>query len=145
MRGQTVFYMVVGGPNSGWAKFFQSLNILGIVSLSGGVPTGAAWQGNANAGNPSGGYSEPMVNGFQTLHHTLTTSTSADTTWVYNSAFLSGSSPVVSILPVDNSDLRVRLVSRTTVTCVFSVRDSAGNRVAVPVDLMARGRWSNMT
>jgi hypothetical protein len=128
-----------------WYNVFHSGNILGTVSQTAGLPTGSVFQGNASVASPSGGYSERTASGFQIAHHSLTTSDSDDTTWTYNAAFLTGTTPVISIQPVGDSDLRVRLVSRTATACVFSVRDAAGDRVAVPVDLMARGRWSDLT
>jgi hypothetical protein len=128
-----------------WVNFFHTRNILGTVSQTAGIPTGSVLQGNASAVSPSGGYNERTAAGFQIAHHSLTTSDSDDTTWTYSAAFLTGTTPVISIQPVGDSDLRVRLVSRTATACVFSVRDAAGDRVAVPVDLMARGRWSDLT
>ncbi|MFN4058237.1 MAG: pyocin knob domain-containing protein [Roseinatronobacter sp.] len=127
-----------------WRQIMPS-ELLGTVSQSGGVITGALLQGNANVESPTGGWTERIADGFQTVHHSLTSSDSADTVWTYNSAFLTGSVPVISIMPVGDNDLRPRLVARTATTCTFSIRDSGGARVAVPVDLLARGRWSNMT
>jgi hypothetical protein len=132
----------VWGP---WREIPNTGNLLGTVSQSGGVPTGALLQGNAAAASPTGGYTERTAAGFQTVHHTITSSASGDSTWTYNSAFLAGSTPIISAQPVGDADYHVRIVSRTNTACVFSIRDTSGNRVAVPVDLIARGRWSNMT
>jgi len=130
---------------SPWREIYTQISVVGTVSQSGGVPTGAAMQGNAATASPTGGYTERLADGFQTVHHTLTSSSSADTTWTYNSAFLSGSTPVISLTPVGDADHFVRLVSRDATSCVFSIRDSSSNRVAVSVDAIARGRWSNLT
>ena len=127
-----------------WRLVYDQGTVLGTVSQSGGVPTGALMQGNASAAAPTGGWTERLADGFQTVHHSLTSSASANTTWTYNSAFLAGSSPVITAQPIGDADYRVRIVSRTETACVFSIRDGADNRVAVPVDLTARGRWSNM-
>jgi hypothetical protein len=133
-----------GSVWSAWARNYDQRSILGTVSQAAGIPTGSVLQGNASATTPAGGYVERRANGFQIAHHTLTSSSSADTTWTYNTAFLAGSTPVISITPVGDVSYRVRLVSRTATAAVFSIRDGSDNRVAVPVDLMARGRWSDM-
>jgi hypothetical protein len=120
------------------------LQVLGTVSQTAGTPTGALWQGNAHEASPANGYFERSANGFQTCQHTITSSASSDTTWTFPAAFLSGSTPQISITPVGDSDLRPRVVSRSATSVVFSIRDGSGARVAVPVDLIARGRWSAM-
>jgi hypothetical protein len=128
-----------------WTEIYTQDRALGTVSQAAGVPTGALFQGNASVASPTGGYFERVAGGFQIAHHTLTSSSSADTTWTYNTAFLAGSTPAVFITPVGDVSYRVRLVSRTATAAVFSIRDGSDNRVAVPVDLMARGRWSDLT
>jgi hypothetical protein len=127
-----------------WKRVYDWANVLGTVSQSDGVPTGALFQGNAASASPTGGYVELRAGGFQECHHVLTSSASADTTWTYNTAFLSGSVPVISIQPVGDADYHVRLVSRSDTACVFSIRNTSGARVAVACDLFARGRWSNL-
>jgi hypothetical protein len=128
-----------------WREIYHQGFLLGTVSQTGGVPTGALFQGNASASSPTGGFFERTATGFQVCHHTLTSSASEDTTWTYNTAFLTGSSPVISITPIGDASYRVRLVSRSATAAIFSIRDGSDNRVAVSVDLIARGRWSNMT
>lgn len=145
--GATEFFMQKW-DSGGWGalfKFFHTRNVVGTVVNASGVPDGALMQGNASAAAPTGGWTERLADGFQTVHHSLTSSASANTTWTYNSAFLAGSTPVITAQPIGDADYRVRIVSRTETACVFSIRDTAGNRVAVPVDLTARGRWSDMT
>lgn len=134
--------------SGGWGslfKFFHNRNILGTVAAVGGVPDGAILQGNASVSSPAGGYVERLANGFQHLHHVVTTSASGDTTVTYTLAFLSGSTPAVSITPVGDSELRVQVVSVSATAVVFSVRDGSGARVAVPAHLNISGRWSAMT
>jgi hypothetical protein len=130
---------------AGPSQAYRQGNILGPVSQSGGVPTGRVMEGNASTASPTGGWTERLADGFQTVHHTLTSSASADTTWTYNSAFLAGSTPIISLQAIGDTSYTARVVSRNATSCVFSIRDGAGNRVAVPVDAIARGRWSNMT
>lgn len=145
--GGRIFYRTatLGPAWLPWRELFSSLNVLGTVSQTAGVPTGALLQGNASTASPTGGWTERDAAGFQIVHHTITSSASGDSTWTYNSAFLSGSTPVISAQPVGDASYFPRIVSRSNTACVFSVRDTSGNRVAVPVDLIARGRWSSMT
>lgn len=145
--GGRIFYRTatLGPAWLPWRELFSSLNVLGTVLQTAGVPTGALLQGNASTAAPTGGWTERDAAGFQIVHHAITSSDSADSTWTYNSAFLTGSTPVISAQPVGDADYYVRIVSRTNTACVFSIRNSSGARVAVPVDLIARGRWSNMT
>lgn len=124
---------------------YDQSTVLGAVSQDGGVPTGGVFHGNASVAAPAGSWFERTAAGFMTCHATLTSSTSADTTWTYASAFLGGTTPALSIQPI-GANLRVDVVSRNETACVFSIRDlTTGARVAVPADLIARGRWSNMT
>ena len=120
-------------------------NLLGTVSQSAGLPTGAAMQGNASSAAPTGGWTERLADGFQTIHHAMTSSDGADTVWTYNSAFLTGSTPVIGIQPV-GANLCAEVIARTATSCTFSIRDrTTGDRVAAPVDLIAHGRWSTLT
>jgi hypothetical protein len=138
----------LGNPASSWMpwrRVYNQEDILETVSQSGGVPTGGIFQGNASAASPTGGYAQRDASGFQTAHHVLNSSASADVTWTYNLAFLAGSTPVISIQPV-GADLRPELISVSATAVTFSVRETAtGNRAAVSTHLIARGRWSNMT
>lgn len=128
-----------------WTELYGRHNLVGTVSQSGGLPTGAVLQGNASASAPAGGYVELLADGFQRVHAVITTSTGADTTLTFGSAFLAGTTPAVVITPTGDSDLRRRLVSVSATAVVFSVRDAAGARVAVPANVQVAGRWSNMT
>jgi hypothetical protein len=138
----------LGNPASSWMpwrRVYNQEDIIGTVSQSGGVPTGGIFQGNASAASPTGGYAQRDASGFQTAHHVLNSSASADVTWTYNLAFLSGSTPAISIQPV-GAGLRPELISVSATAATFSVRDvSTGDRVAVSTHVIARGRWSNMT
>jgi hypothetical protein len=128
-----------------WRLIYTQGSILGTVSQTGGVPTGAVLQGDASAASPAGGYSQRLANGFQQVHHVVTSSSSADTTVTFTNAFLAGSSPCVAIASVGDADQRPRIVSISPTAVVFSIRDSGGARIAVPVHLTITGRWSNMT
>jgi hypothetical protein len=136
-------------PSSGdvgpWCEFVHNRNLLGTVSQSSGIPTGAAFQGNASAASPAGGYSQRTADGFQTVHHVVTSSSSADTTVTFTDAFLAGSSPAVSIASVGDAPHERRIVSISPTAVVFSIRDSGGARIAVPAHLTITGRWSAMT
>ncbi len=128
-----------------WREVYHQGSVLGTVSQSAGLPTGAAMQGNASSAAPTGGWTERLADGFQTIHHAMTSSASADTVWTYNSVFLTGSTPVIGIQPV-GAKLCAEVIARTATSCTFSIRDrTTGDRVAAPVDLIARGRWSTLT
>jgi hypothetical protein len=125
---------------------FHTGNALGTVSQTAGVPTGALFQGNATSGSPTNGWFERRASGFLDCHHSLTTSTSAGTTWTFPSAFLSGTIPSIQITPVGAAPVTVSIDSAPTATSVLvSAWNAAGNRVAVTVHLYARGRWTNMS
>jgi hypothetical protein len=128
-----------------WQRITLNLDILGTVSQSGGVPTGAILQGNASATTPAGGYVERHANGFQTLHIVVDSSDSADVTVTFTNAFLTGSAPAVAIVSVGDAlhDRRIVSISPTAVT--FAVRDGSGARIAAPTHLTITGRWSDMT
>ena len=132
------------GAWGAWVTEYNTGNILGTVSQSGGAPTGAVLQGNASAAAPAGGYSQRTAAGFQRVHHVVTTSASADTTLTFTNAFLSGSTPAVTITPV-GAGLRPRIESVSATALVFSIRNDAGDRVAAPAHINVAGRWSNMT
>jgi hypothetical protein len=142
---ELAFRVKDGATWTSWRRIYQPGNLLGTVSESGGVPTGAVLQGNASAATPAGGYSERMADGFQRVHHVVTTSSSADTTVTFTNAFLAGSTPAVNITPLGDSELRPRIVSISATAVVLSVRDGSNNRVAVPAHIQVSGRWSNMT
>jgi hypothetical protein len=134
-----------GGSWRDWQRMIHNRNLVQTVSQTAGVPTGGVFQGNASAASPTGGYAQRDASGFQTAHHVLNSSASADVTWTYNLAFLAGSTPAISIQPV-GTGLRTELVSVSATAITFSVRDvSTGNRVAVSTHVIARGRWSDMT
>lgn len=128
-----------------WTELYGRHNLLGTVSQSGGLPTGAVLQGNAAAAAPAGGYYEAFADGFQRAHIVATSSASANTTITFTSAFLAGSTPAVTITPQGDAEYIPRIVSVSATALVFSVRDGSGNRVAVPAHINVSGRWSNMT
>lgn len=130
---------------STWVEVLTTGRMVGTVSQSGGIPTGAAMQGNAGASTPSGGYYERLADGFQRLHHVVTSDSGGDTTLTFTEPFLTGSTPVVSIMPAGDADYRPRLVSISPTALVFSIRDSGGSRVAVSTHINVSGRWSDMT
>lgn len=114
-------------------------DILGPVSQSGGVPTGALIEQGSNA---NGTYTK-FADGTMLCRHGLTSSASGETTWTFPAAFAGLSASIsVLVLPVSASAtlLAPRRAGRTTETVLFSVFNASA-RVETPVDLMAIGRW----
>ncbi|MFN6978264.1 MAG: hypothetical protein ACK4OP_09085 [Gemmobacter sp.] len=119
-----------------WDGIYSQRTILGTVSQSAGVPTGAVIERGSNA---NGEYVR-FADGTLICTRTLTASASAATTWTFPSAF--AAAPVVCGAAVATVLAAVCLDSAPTATSVaLSVRDSANARRADSVRLTAIGRW----
>lgn len=111
-------------------------NILGTVSQSGGVPTGAVIERGSNA---NGEYVR-FADGTQICTRALTASSSAGVTWTFPAAFVAA--PVVNGNAVATVLSAVCLDAAPSATAVtLSVRDKADARRADVMHLMAVGRW----
>jgi len=124
------------GATIGGAVPYTRANLLGTVSQSGGVPTGAAMQ----RGSGANGTFSRFADGTLICVHSLTASTTAAVTWTFPSAFVAApcvtgtvQAAVLACVTLD--------AAPTTTTATLSVRDKADARRADVMRLMAVGRW----
>jgi hypothetical protein len=121
---------------SSWQKLYTSSNLLGTVSQSAGVPTGAVIQRGSNAN----GEFVRFADGTLICTHTLTASSSASATWTFPSVF--AAAPSFSGTAVATVSSAVTLdIATTTTAATFSARDANDARRADSVSLIAVGRW----
>jgi len=134
-----------------WRQVFNQGNILGTVTQTAGVPTGAVMQHSSSAN----GFFERRASGRavctrmdQTTPNVSTAYgslfRSADIVWTFPTAFFAGTLPAVSF-SADNADVigfRVSALSATAVT--FQLVANASISGTTTVRASAIGRWSNM-
>lgn len=121
---------------SAWSMIYGQNNVLGTVSQSSGVPTGAIIERGSNA---NGEYVR-FADGTQICTRTLTASSSAGVAWTFPAAFVAA--PVVNGNAVATVLSAVCLDAAPTATAAtLSVRDKADARRADVMHLVATGRW----
>lgn len=125
---------------AGWqqldATLYRPGNILGTVSQTAGVPTGAVIQRGTGANGEFVRYAD----GTLICTHSLTGSTAAAVTWTFPSAFIA----VPSVTGTAQATVLscVMLDAAPTVTAAtISTRDKADARRADVMRLIAVGRW----
>lgn len=119
-----------------WALLYNSINAVGVVSESSGVPTGAIIE---RGGNADGTYTK-FADGTMIATHTVTSSASAGVTWTYPGAF--SAVPKVFLTAFAASAARIPTFSDpTTTTALIHCWTDAGARAAAPVNVQAVGRW----
>ena len=139
-----------GGAWTAWDRQFSSFNLLGTVSQSGGVPTGAVME----RGTGGNGSYERRASGWQTCTRTSLTVTnvntaqgsvfrSASVTWTFPADFDASVTPMVqaagdnadcigfSIVSISNTAVTFRLVSAVAITGAVNIRAQATGRWAV--------------
>ena len=121
---------------STWQRMFNTGNVLGIVSQTAGVPTGALIERGSNA---NGEYVK-FADGTLICTRTMTAASGAATTWTYPAAFIAA--PVLSGTAVATVLAAVMAdAAPGTTSCTFSVRDKTDARRADSTMLTAVGRW----
>lgn len=124
------------GLRIGGAVPYTRSNVLGTVSQSGGVPTGAVIERISGAN----GTAVRFADGTLICSHSLTGSASAAVGWTYPSTFIAA--PVVTGTAQATALAVVVLDAAPTATAAqISVRGASDARRADPVRLMAVGRW----
>jgi hypothetical protein len=119
-----------------WEELYHTGNLLGTVSQSAGVPTGAVIQRGSNAN----GEFVRFADGTLICTHTLTASSSASATWTFPSVF--AAAPSFSGTAVATVSSVVTLdIATTTTAATFSARGANDARRADSVSLIAVGRW----
>lgn len=120
---------------SGWCLLFQSSNVVGTVSQSGGVPTGAVVERGSNAN----GHFTRFADGTQICRSTVTSVSGGALTWTYPAAFVGIPSFTAS---VGDGALRVATWANRLATSVdINVFDASGMRTVNPVDVQVSGYW----
>jgi len=115
---------------------YKRSNILGTVSQSGGVPTGALIEYGSNA---NGVYAK-FAGGLQICWHSVTTSGTAGVFWVFPAAF--ASEPAVSYIGSSGTVSVVTTYSNPTTTSVdLHGWAAGGGRQAAINKVQAVGRW----
>lgn len=135
-----------------WTALWHQGDLLGTVAQSGGRATGAVLQhgsnGNGQFERRASGWMACARTDLSTPGVTLPAGSlfqSADVTWTFPSAFLTGEAPVVSVAG-DHADAvgaSITAVSATAVT--FRLVAHSPIPDAVPLRAVATGRWSDMT
>lgn len=114
-------------------------NILGTVSQSAGVPTGAIIESGSNANGEYVRY----AGGALICNHVLVSSSSGEVTWTYPSVFSTAPHPSGTPTTADtDTNIRAfRTANIGTGSFTFSVNTSSNTRGVVSTRLTAIGRW----
>ncbi|WP_323038236.1 DUF2793 domain-containing protein [Gemmobacter sp.] len=123
---------------SSWRLMYDQGSVLGSVSQTGGLPTGALVETGSNA---NGRYTR-WADGTQICTHAPVTSAAAGTVWTFPAAFADTTARRVLALPVA-SVLCGAVLDGTpgTTDAILSVRGASDARLAVTVHVTAIGRW----
>jgi hypothetical protein len=125
-----------GSTWGAWRLVYDQYTVLGTVSQSAGIPTGALIERGSNA---NGEYVR-FADGTLRCTRTMTLSAGAATTWTFPSAFIAapqiGGAVVATVLSVLCLD-----AAPTTTSASLSARDKTDARRADVVHLTANGRW----
>ena len=124
------------GAWSAWNLLFGRTNILGTVSQTSGVPTGAVIESGSN-GN---GFYTRFASGLMVCRHSLAASAGAAVTWTYPSAFIAAPTVTGTAQATVLSGFQLDAAPGTT-TATFSARDKADARRADTCVVEAVGRW----
>ena len=123
------------GEQSTWSEIFGQKNILGTVSQSGGVPTGAVIERGSNA---NGGYVR-FADGTQICNTEVLTSTSAETSRTWPAAFSATPRVLCGCSGGTVGFARSNVVTATAVE--VSAYNTSGARIAGYVTIAAFGHW----
>lgn len=124
--------------NTDWLAVFNQDNILGTVSQSAGVPTGAIIESGSNAN----GEFTKFADGTMICRFTVTTSSSGATTKTLPATFINDTYIVVggTNTSVSASDFTGKFASRATTT-VSAVMTNNGQLTATTLQAIAIGQW----
>lgn len=126
-----------GSQWSDWTVDYTGATVLGTVSQSGGVPTGAVIERGSNA---NGDYVR-FADGTQICtYRSFPTDPSGIDNWTFPAAF-SGLDQAVSATPQTLGDYRATIGNPTATSVALRTRDGSGALAGVDLGLMATGRW----
>jgi hypothetical protein len=117
---------------------YDKENILGIVSESGGVPTGAIIESGSNA---NGEYTK-YADGTLVCTHAQATSASAAVLWTFPTAF-SSADVIIGITPVSGTttSLAGKVSNGSGNGVEFAIIQATNVRILATAQLSAIGRW----
>jgi len=132
---------------SDWSEIYGQSNLLGTVSQSGGVPTGAVIERGSNA---NGEYVK-VADGTMFCQHFVASAlssnvatgnifTSADYTWTFPAPFITSTDAYVACTPLTSANVWGKGRTTATTTGVARLYSSASTG-AVSISLYASGRW----
>ena len=121
---------------SPWRETFTQASVLGPVSQSAGIPTGAVIERGSNANGPFVRFAD----GTQICRHVVAAASGAAATWTFPAAF-SEAPVVVGVAQASVLSCVVLDAAPTATACTFSARDNANARRADSVRLSATGVW----
>jgi hypothetical protein len=125
------------GAWSAWRRLYDEMNVLGPVSQSGGVPTGALME---QVQSPDG-TCHRLAGGLQICTDDLTSLSGGDLAWSYPASFAAGTTPCVTVQPVGSTARIGVLVSASPTEATLAVHDLTDAKVAAPCRVTAIGRW----
>lgn len=130
-----------------WATVYHDRNLLGTVSQSAGVPTGAVIESGSNANGLYRRFACGMQICWRDNLSAANASTalgslfrSADVTWTYPIAFFTGTSPVV-VGSANDPDAWVTTATPVAASVVMRVVAGVTKAAAVTFRATATGRW----
>lgn len=120
-----------------WREVFNQASILGTVSQTAGVPTGAVIQRGSN-GN---GTFVRFADGTQFCSRLITSSAAAGVTWTFPSAFFTSPTAIHGVVQSNILSCLTLDAAPTATACTFSVRDNADARRGNSVRISSIGNW----
>lgn len=130
----------VDGVFGPWATHYTTENLVGTVSESAGVPTGAAFE----FGSTASGYYQKTADGMLKCWGRLTTSTTAEVSVIYPVPFASAGDISVSLTPFSTAEFGIAPKMSANSTTGFSAaawRTNTSTRIAALVFYTTTGRW----
>ena len=119
-----------------WREVYAQDAIIGTVSQTAGVPTGAVIERGSNAN----GEFERFADGLQICTRSITLSSGAATTWTFPAAFIAAPAVSGSMIATVSSSLQ-QDSAPTATTASLSAWSSANARRADTGTVQATGRW----
>jgi hypothetical protein len=118
-----------------WMQIYSQNNILGTVSQSAGVPTGAIIEKGSNA---NGEYSK-LADGSVFMTNNITTSASGPSVWVYPITIMGLAG--ISALPDENIPITVTSTGAVQSQVSLNTFNSAGARYSLFLRCFVKARW----
>lgn len=137
--GAGLYWRADGAGWKPWQRIYTNESLVGSVSQSGGVPSGAAMYRGSNA---NGEYVR-FADGTQICNFRLTSSAGGSVTWTFPAGFLSTDDLGVNLTPFVSGGL-VYIPTISTMSpgnISFRLYDTAGANVSGNCSLTAIGRW----